>query len=94
VGLSRHAVDRRLKAARLHPLYRGVYLVGHSVPAPAAQELGAVLACGPGSVVSHRPAAWLWKLVHVAPAEIDVTVPARDCRRTDGIRVHRTAARR
>jgi very-short-patch-repair endonuclease len=34
MGLSRHAIDRRLKAARLHSLYRGVYLVGHSVPAP------------------------------------------------------------
>jgi hypothetical protein len=33
IGLSRHAIDRRLKAARLHPLYRGIYLVGHSIPA-------------------------------------------------------------
>jgi len=64
IGLSRHAIDHRLKAARLHPLYRGVYLVGHSIPAPGARELGAALACGPGTVVSHRAAGGLWRLVH------------------------------
>jgi very-short-patch-repair endonuclease len=89
IGLSRHAIDRRLKAARLHPIYRGVYLVGHSFPPPGARELGAVLACGRGAVVSHRAAAALWRLLPGAGREIDVTVPGRDRRRTDGIRTHR-----
>ncbi|MGH2990597.1 MAG: hypothetical protein ACRDMA_12180, partial [Solirubrobacterales bacterium] len=59
---------------------------------PGARELGAVLACGPGAVVSHCAAAGLWKLLPVAPEVIDVTVPGRDCRRTDGICVHRVVA--
>jgi very-short-patch-repair endonuclease len=92
IGLSRHAIDRRLKAARLHPLYRGVYLVGHSFPPPGARELGAALVCGPGAVVSHRAAAGLWRLLPRAPGEIDVTVPGRDRGRTYGIRAHRVVA--
>jgi Transcriptional regulator, AbiEi antitoxin len=35
-GLSEAAIGRRLKAGRLHQLHRGVYLVGHAVPAQYA----------------------------------------------------------
>jgi very-short-patch-repair endonuclease len=90
--LTEHAIDHRLRSGRLHALYQGVYLLGHPVPVPGARELGAVLACGPGSVVSHRTAAGLWKLLPHSPGEIEVTVagPRRDSRR--GIRVHRTSS--
>jgi very-short-patch-repair endonuclease len=91
VGLTRNAIDGRLKAGRLHALYRGAYLVGHAVPLPGARELGAVLVCGPGAVISHRTAAALWRLVPNRSGDCDVTVPGRDCRRTDGIRAHRVA---
>jgi very-short-patch-repair endonuclease len=89
IGLTRNAIDGRLRAGRLHPIYRGVYLVGHALPSPGARELGAVLACGPGTVVSHRTAASLWRLLSNAPDEPEVTVHGRDCRRADGIHAHR-----
>jgi predicted transcriptional regulator of viral defense system len=92
VGLTRNEIGSRLRNGRLHPLYRGVYLVGHAAPAPGARELGAVLACGPGAVLSHRSAAALWKLLPSVPRDISVTVAGRDSRGTDGIKVHRVAS--
>jgi hypothetical protein len=92
LGLTRDAIDNRVKSARLHALHRGVYLVGHAVPVEDARELGAVLACGPGAVVSHRSAAGLWRLLPEPTGDPDVTVPGRDCRRERGIRVHLVAA--
>jgi len=59
LGLSRSAVYRRRDSGQLHLLHRGVYLVGPLLP-PGALELAAVLASGPGSVVSHCRAASLW----------------------------------
>jgi very-short-patch-repair endonuclease len=53
--------------------------------------LAAVLACGPGAVLSHRDAALLWDLRKSGSAVIDVTVPSLNGRRAQqGIRVHRT----
>jgi very-short-patch-repair endonuclease len=91
LGLGRHGIDRRLKLGRLHPIHRGVYMVGHSVAPPRAREMAAVLACGPGAVVSHASAAALWQILpHQSQSrEVDVTVPGRDPGRKPGIRVHR-----
>jgi len=89
IGLSRTAIDTRLRAGRLHPLYRGAYLVGHAGVLQGAREFAAVLVCGPDTVVSHRSAASLWSLLPHLPREVDITVAGRDCRRSDGIRVHR-----
>src|SRR3954469_8487610 len=54
LGLSRGAIERRVRHGRLHPGHRGVYLVGHSVLPFNARELAAVLACGPDAVASHH----------------------------------------
>jgi very-short-patch-repair endonuclease len=69
-------------------VFRGVYLVGHAVPPPGALEFAAVLACGTGTVVSHRSAAALWRLVTPVGGEVGVTVIGRDCRSRPGLRVH------
>jgi very-short-patch-repair endonuclease len=91
IGLTRDAVDHRVKSSRLHPIYRAVYLLGHPRPTDGARELAAVLACGPSAVASHRSAAGLWRLLP-GPRDLpDVTVPGRDCRRRE-IRVHLVAA--
>jgi very-short-patch-repair endonuclease len=87
-GVGRGSIARRVANGQLHQVFRGVYLVGHPVPLPGALELGAVLACGEGSVVSHRSAARLWDLAKTSPAEVEVTVVGRDCRSRDGLRVH------
>ncbi len=49
--------------------------------------MAAVLACGPGAVLSHRSAAALWGLGRT-PETIDVT--ARTDHRVNGVRVHRS----
>jgi very-short-patch-repair endonuclease len=93
-GLSPDAIDRRLKAGRLHPLHRGVYLVGHRVAPRHALELAAVLACGPRSVLSYRSAAALWGLFpYPARAGLQhVTVIARNPGPKPRIRIHRVKA--
>jgi very-short-patch-repair endonuclease len=91
-GLSSHAIDHRLRSGRLHPLHRGVYLVGHGVPPDGARELGAVLACGERAVLSHLSAAGLWRLPSSPQGAVDVTVWGRRCDSKHGIRVHRVAA--
>ncbi len=55
LGASPEAIKRWLRAGRLHPLHRGVYLLGHSVLPPLAREMAAVLACGPHALLeSHK----------------------------------------
>jgi Transcriptional regulator, AbiEi antitoxin len=73
IGLTPEAIDHWLRSARLHRLYRGVYLLGHAGVTDGARELGAVLACGRGAVISHRSAAWLWRLL-AAKGDVEVTV--------------------
>jgi hypothetical protein len=51
--------------------------------------MAAVLACGPGAVLSHRNAAALHGIRDSARAKIDVTVPRRSSLRRPGIDVHR-----
>jgi len=87
-GVGRGATDHRVACGRLHPVHRGIYLVGHAVAPPLAPEVAAVYACGTGAVLSHRSAAWLWGLAPRPRGPVEVTVPGRDGRRP-GVRVHR-----
>lgn len=50
--------------------------------------MAAVLACGPGAALSHRPAGALQELCSPPSGRIDVTVPRRVGRSRSGIRVH------
>jgi Protein of unknown function (DUF559) len=59
----------------LHPVFRGVYAVGHRRLGREARALAGVLACGPRAVLSHRSAASWWGLLKGAAARPDVTVP-------------------
>ncbi len=93
LGLGRGMVDRWLATGRLHPLQRGVYLVGHPVAPSWAPETAAVLASGPGAVLSHRSAAMAWGLCAAAEDEpIDLTVCGRDGGRRPGVRMRRSRA--
>jgi very-short-patch-repair endonuclease len=76
-GLSRNAISTRVNAGRLHPLYRGVYAVGHPVISLRGRCLAAVKACGPGSVISHFAAAFLWGLLEPFERYPDVTAPTK-----------------
>lgn len=59
LGLSRAGIDDRVRTCRLRRIHRGVYAVGHRALRREASWLAAVLACGPGAVLSHRSAAVL-----------------------------------
>ena len=74
-------------AGRLHRVHRGVYAVGHRMLRPEGHRLAAVLACGPGAVLSHRSAAAHWGLLATSQQRIDVTAP-RGRHGVPGIRLH------
>ncbi len=61
-GLSPPAIRHRVRGGRLCPLHRGVYRVG-PIQAPHAREMAAVLAGGPGALLSHLSAAVLHGLM-------------------------------
>jgi hypothetical protein len=81
VGFCERGIARRVANGRLNRLHRGVYSVGHTIVDGYGRWLAAVLACGPGAVLSHRSAAALWGIRPTAAARIDVTVP-----HTSGVR--------
>lgn len=54
--------------------------------------MAAVLACGPGAVLSHGSAAVHWQLLRPLEGPIDVSVPTRNGRaRRRGVRIYRRA---
>ena len=92
-GVTAAAVDGRVKARRLRPVHRGVYVAG-PVLAPHAREMAAVLACGPRSRLSHRNAGGLWQLI-TAPGEsapVEVSVAQGDRGHRPNIRVYRVSS--
>lgn len=91
LGLSRDQVQDRSGGGRLHRIYRGVYAVGHRKLSLKGVWMSAVLACGPGAVLSHRAALALWDLRTSDSGLIDVTVPGRSRQRARaGICVHKS----
>jgi very-short-patch-repair endonuclease len=89
LGLSEAQIQRRIANRRLHPLFRGVYAVGRPDVSREGRWLAAVLACGPGAVLSHGSAAALWGIGEYERGDVEVSVPnARASRRT-GVRVRR-----
>src|SRR5689334_24370937 len=92
VGLMTSAVSKRVRSGRLHRLHQGVYAVGHEGLSREARWMAAVLACGPGAVLSHGAAAVHWELLRPLDGLIDITVPTQNGRkRRRGIRIHRRA---
>jgi very-short-patch-repair endonuclease len=87
-GLGRNGLAQRVKARRLHPLYRGVYAVGHNRLSQQAKWMAAVLAAGEGAVLSHVSAAKHWNVWRGREEGIDVLVPGNRRGRA-GFRVHR-----
>jgi predicted transcriptional regulator of viral defense system len=87
-GLLPGAVRERVRSARLHRIHRGVYAVGHASLSGRGHWMAAVLACGEGSVLSHRTAAVLWGLRDGGGSRVDVTATHRTGRTRAGIQVH------
>ena len=77
VGVGRGSIEKRVRMGRLHRLDRGVYAVGHRALSREARWMAAVLACGPGAVLSHRAAAALWGMREPSSRAIEVTTPRK-----------------
>lgn len=88
LGLTKSAIDHRVSNGALAPTYAGVYALGHRVLTRHGRWMAAILACGPGAVLSHRDAAALWGIRPDNRPVIDVTAP-RHRRGPAGVIVHR-----
>jgi hypothetical protein len=88
LGLGSEAITHRLETGRLHRAGRGIYAVGRPELSREGRWMAAVLACGPGAVLSHRSAGALWGL-GVGELAVEVTVPTHVRRRRPGVEVHR-----
>ena len=87
LGLTRGGIDSRIREGRLHPIFRGVYAVGHPRLAWHGWYHAAILAAGPGAALSHHSAGALWDVRR--GERLEVTVPGSR-RGTKGLRIHRS----
>jgi very-short-patch-repair endonuclease len=91
VGLGRVAIVERLRHGHLHEVHRGVYVVGARRISRKGQWMAAILAGGPGTVLSHRSAARLWKLLPLAAELVEVSSPSSTRTRRHGVVGHRSS---
>ncbi|GIK76954.1 MAG: hypothetical protein BroJett022_06440 [Actinomycetes bacterium] len=87
-GIPASTLRSRAAAGRIHRVFRGVYSFAPPPFDSYSTWLAAVLACGPETLLSDRPAAALHRLVPAPPLP-HVTVAADGPHRLDGIVVHR-----
>jgi very-short-patch-repair endonuclease len=86
-GVSSDEIKWRLREGGLIRVHRGVYRVGHKAPNIEARYLAAVLACGPGAVLSGEAAGYLWGLLKGTAPPPEVTAPTN--RKVKGVRTKR-----
>src|SRR4051794_32027991 len=72
-GFSPSMVKRWAANGLLHREFRGVYRLGHRSPSWEARYMAAVLACGPGAVLSGLAAAFLLGALKGKPPAPEVT---------------------
>lgn len=89
LGLTGDAIVKRVARGRIHRIHQTVYALTPKLMAQRGHLMAAVLACGPGAVLSHRAAAYLWGLTDELPELIDVTAPHRRGRSPAGVAAHR-----
>jgi Transcriptional regulator, AbiEi antitoxin/Protein of unknown function (DUF559) len=87
-GLSRSGIGRAAAEGRLHRVFRGAYALGHPGIGERGRLFAATLACGEGTVISHRSTAALMGLLDRGPTVVDLIAPAWRGRKIDGIRRH------
>lgn len=73
LGMSRHGIDGRVGRGLLRPVHAGVYALGGAPLASDGRRLAAVLACGPGAVLSHRSAGRALGIFPYDPGRVEVS---------------------
>jgi predicted transcriptional regulator of viral defense system len=86
-GVTSRQIKTRVGDGRLVRLHRGVYAVGHNRLRSEGRWLAAVLACGPGALLSHRSAAALHGLRPATAGAVEVSTVWHRAS-ADGLRVH------
>lgn len=90
-GFSGTAIDKRIKAGRLHRIHAGVYsLAPRQLLTRQGWWLAAALASGPEALLSHRTAAALWEIRGYSGGAVHVSVPHKSTS-TKPIRRHFSA---
>jgi very-short-patch-repair endonuclease len=87
LGIAEGTIAQWVKEGYLHQELPRVYSVGHRSGPVEADLAAALLYAGPGAMLSHKTAAWWWKLTSHHPQVIDVSTP-RQCRSLPGVTVH------
>jgi hypothetical protein len=87
LGVGRGAITSSLESGRYVAVHWGVYCIGPRRNDPVSRAAAAVLACGPGALLSHQSAASLWGLL--ARWSFPLHVTARGERERPGILTHR-----
>ena len=88
IGLSKSAIDRRLRAGEWEKFFPHVYRLAGTPGSDHQRVLGACLALGPTAVASHSTAAFLWGLDGfgpLLPRPIEVSVARSVLRSVDGV---------
>jgi predicted transcriptional regulator of viral defense system len=88
LGATRSMLETRIARGSLLRLHPGVYAVGHRHLRREGRWLAAVLAIGPGAVLSHRDAAGLHGIRPANHERVDVTTPRRGRGNQERIEVH------
>lgn len=88
LGMTEGQIKSRIRDGQLIPLHRGVFAVGHRRLGLYGEWMAAVLACGPGAVLSYGTAAQLWG-IRGSRRPIEVTRVSGH-RRPHGVRLHQT----
>jgi predicted transcriptional regulator of viral defense system len=86
-GIGEATVSRWVADSYLTLVHPKVYAVGHLAPSYEADLFAAILYAGPGAMLSHRTAAWWWRLTDRRPTVIDVSTPRR-CDALPRLRIH------
>ena len=90
-GLSAGRIKFRVSSGRWQQLHPGIYATFTGGPGRSALLWAAVLAAGPGAMLSHETAAELQRLSDKPVQAIHVTVPCqRRVRVADGVAIHRS----
>lgn len=92
LGITRRQLRHQIAIGHLEKVRLGILRVSGSRRSFEQSAMGAVLAAGPGAVLSHGAAARLWGITALDDAALEVTTCRLAQRRLPGVVTHRSIA--